>query len=313
MGINRRDLFKLAFAGGGATLLTPSVPAWSSSSVELNPDRWGMLVDTTRCIGCRHCEWACKKQNELPSAPLAQFSDTSVFEALRRPDATSYTVVNRFAGPKGEGSPVYAKVQCMHCDHPACVSACLVGAFEKVKTGSVQYDGWKCMGCRYCMVACPFNVPRFEWNEPVPKVQKCNMCIERLEKGEPTACTQACPNEATICGTREELLAEAHRRIEESPEDYNPHVFGESELGGTSVLLLAPSEIESLAFMEGMSDQPMPQLTRKVLEKIPGLVVMGGATLLALYWITHRRNEVARFEALEAQHDAEKESDDARK
>ena len=153
MGINRRDLFKLAFAGGGATLLSTPSPAWSSSSAQLNPERWGMLVDTTRCIGCRHCEWACKKQNELPSAPLAQFGDTSVFEALRRPDATSYTVVNRFAGPEGEGRPVYAKVQCMHCDYPACVSACLVGAFEKVKTGSVQYYGWKCMGCRYCMVA----------------------------------------------------------------------------------------------------------------------------------------------------------------
>jgi len=241
MGINRRDLFKLAFAGGGATLLSTPSPAWSSSSAQLNPERWGMLVDTTRCIGCRHCEWACKKQNELPSAPLAQFGDTSVFEALRRPDATSYTVVNRFAGPEGEGRPVYAKVQCMHCDYPACVSACLVGAFEKVKTGSVQYDGWKCMGCRYCMVACPFQIPAYEYfNAFTPVVRKCTFCFERVSKEEKfPACAHICPQEVMTFGRRADLLKAARERMAKEPKKYIPHIYGEHEVGGTAWLYLA--------------------------------------------------------------------------
>jgi len=141
MGINRRDLFKLTLAGGGAAALGLSADAHASAGARLDPDAWGMLVDTTLCIGCRHCEWACKQQNQLPSAPLSDFNDKTVFDKMRRPDAVSYTVVNRFPHPDDPEKPVYVKVQCMHCQHAACVSACLVGAFQRDRLGPVQYDG----------------------------------------------------------------------------------------------------------------------------------------------------------------------------
>ncbi len=250
MGINRRDLFKLALAGGGAAVLDPSPNVWSSTAAPLDPDRWGMLVDTTRCIGCRNCEWACKEQNQLPSAPLAQFSDAAVFESLRRPDPTSYTVVNRFAGPDGAGRPVYVKVQCMHCDHPACVSVCLVGAFHKEAIGPVEYDAWKCMGCRYCMVACPFQIPAYEYaNAFNPVVRKCTFCFERVTReGKLPACAHICPEEVMTFGRRSDLLKAARERIARHPKKYIPHIYGEHEIGGTAWLYLASVPFEQLGF-----------------------------------------------------------------
>ena len=88
------------------------------------------------------------------------------------------------------------------------------------------------------MVACPFSVPRYEWDKAVPSVRKCDMCIDRLLEGKKPACADACQYDATVAGTREELLVEAHKRIAESPDEYYDHVYGENELGGTNVLFL---------------------------------------------------------------------------
>jgi formate dehydrogenase iron-sulfur subunit len=150
------------------------------------------------------------------------------------------------------------------------------------------------------MVACPFNIPRYEWNKPVPAVRKCDMCYERQQRGEKPACAEACPHKATVYGTRAELLAEAHRRIKASPKDYYPHVYGEHELGGTSVLFLAPFAMASLGYKAGLGKEPLPKLTWDVLSKLPGVGIISAGTLMAIWWITHRRDEVARFEAAEA-------------
>ncbi len=295
MGINRRDLLKLIAAGGGATLLNPSPRAWSSSNTTLNPERWGMLVDTTRCIGCRHCEWACKKQNKLPSAPLEQFGDTSVFAALRRPNATSYTVVNRFPGPSGPERPVYAKVQCMHCDHPACVSACLVGAFHKEKAGPVEYNGWKCMGCRYCMVACPFQIPSYEYsNAFTPVVRKCTFCFDRVsrEKKFP-ACAHICPEEVMTFGRREDLLKAARERMEKEPKKYVPHIYGEHEVGGTGWLYLASVPFDRLG-LPVLGPTPVTRLNETVQHAIFKYFIPPAALysfLGAMMWMNRDKDE----------------------
>lgn len=238
----------------------------------------GLLVDITRCIGCQACVVACQELHNFPG----DGSETTL-------SATSYTVLH-------EHSDLYVRQMCMHCVTPSCVSVCPVGALSKTDAGPVVYEAERCMGCRYCMMACPFSVPRYEWNQAIPSVRKCDMCIERLERGEIPACAEACPAEATVFGTREELLAEAHRRIAESPDEYYPHVYGEYELGGTSVLFLAPMSFGSLDFPGALGEQPLPDLTMKSLEKIPGIALLGGAALMAVYWITHRREEVARAE-----------------
>ena len=269
MRIDRRELLKLTLAAGGATLLGSPSRAGASTGSVLNPDRWGMLVDTTLCVGCRHCEWACKRQNKLPSDPLSTFSDTKVFEKMRRPDATSYTVVNRFENPENPDNAVFVKVQCMHCDHAACASACLVGALQKTKQGPVVYDGWKCMGCRYCMVACPFQIPAYEYFNPLtPVVRKCTFCFERVsQRGDFPACCKICPEEVMTFGKRSDLLKAARVRMEKNPDRYVPKIYGENEVGGTGWLYLAGVPFEKLGFLK-LGETPVTALNEKVQHSI---------------------------------------------
>ncbi len=241
-----------------------------------------LLVDITKCIGCRSCMEACKTLH-------AQSGNPFTTEEL---SASTYTVV-----AEREGN--YVRKMCMHCETPSCASVCPVGAMHKSAEGPVVYNSTVCLGCRYCVQACPFGVPRYEWDKAVPSVAKCDMCIDRQRKGQVTACTEACPTGATIGGTRGELLAEAHRRIAESPDDYFPHVYGETEVGGTSVLFLSPVSFAALGFKEGLGDEPLPIYTQEALERVPGIVTVGGALLLAIWWITQRREEVALAEAAE--------------
>jgi formate dehydrogenase iron-sulfur subunit len=243
------------------------------------PQGRGLLIDIARCIGCRACALACKESHSF---------EGDGFETEL--DARTYTVV------LDKGDDRYVRRMCMHCQDPSCASACPVGAFQKTSLGPVSYEAAKCLGCRYCMVACPFGVPKYEWRSVAPKVRKCDFCAERLQEGRLPACAEACPVEATVAGTREELLEEAHRRIAENPGQYHPVVYGEHEVGGTSVLFLSPVPFEELGF-KVLGREPLPNLTWAALEKVPGVVTIGGAGLFAIWWITHRREEVARAEA----------------
>ena len=175
---------------------------------------------------------------------------------------------------------------------------CPVTALEKTPEGPVIYTAEKCMGCRYCMTACPFNIPRYEWDSPMPKVRKCDMCFDRLAKGEVTACTEACPNEATVCGTRDELIADARQRFEEEPDDYHHHIYGEHEIGGTNVMFISPFPVETvLGYKPELGNKPLSERTWRVLSKIPNIAIFAGATMGALWWLTARRDEVRAHEA----------------
>jgi formate dehydrogenase iron-sulfur subunit len=185
----------------------------------------------------------------------------------------------------------------MHCQDPACASACLVGALKKTALGPVTYDGSKCIGCRYCIVACPFNVPKYEWSKLVPYVKKCDMCAERQMKGQQPACVEACPVQASISGTREEILDEAQRRILNDSK-YVRHIYGSEEAGGTSVFFISDVPFEKLGF-GNPPKQPLPVLTASALSDGPTVILVGGALLSGLYWITQRRAEVALAEARE--------------
>ncbi len=244
---DRRVFLKTLVAAGTGTALTTPAVARAGPENTLSPKRNGVLVDTTVCVGCRNCEWACQTAHDLPAEPLEAYKDRSVFATMRRPDDTALTVVNEFANPENVALPYDVKVQCMHCDRPACLSACIVGAFSKHESGAVVWDGDMCIGCRYCMVACPFQVPAFEYHKAInPEIRKCDFCVNRQAKGELPACVEICPVEALTFGPREELVYVAKQRIRRSPERYVDHVYGELEVGGTSWMYLAGREFTEL-------------------------------------------------------------------
>lgn len=240
-----------------------------------------ILYDSTLCVGCRSCESACSAKWGNP------YNDNIAKE--EQLSAHKVTAIQTF-GEK------YMRRLCMHCEVPTCASVCPVGALEKTALGAVVYDEDKCMGCRYCMAACPFQVPTYEWNAMVPRVKKCNLCYERQIKGEPTACTKECPTNATICGDRDAMIAEAKKRLAEKPGEYYPGIYGLSDVGGTSVFMISALPFNQLGLRMDLPKEPLPALTWKVLSHIPDVVVLGSVLLGGIWWITHRRDEVAAAE-----------------
>jgi len=237
----------------------------------------GLLFDATRCIGCGACASACKEQNKLPGEVEAQTT------------AYTWTTVQPIEG-------AYMRRLCMHCQVPTCASVCPVAALTKTPEGPVVYDSKKCMGCRYCMMACPFDVPKYQWDKPVPIVGKCILCSGRVKEGKPTACAEACPVQATVFGNREDLLREAHERIRQNPRGYVDHVYGFTEAGGTSVLMISNTPFEKLGLKSNLPTEPPAMRTWQVLSNIPDFVAVWGVFLYGIHWITARRGEVARTE-----------------
>jgi len=241
--------------------------------------RKAFLIDITECVGCGSCYEACKEQNNLP-----QTSDDPLRDTLS--DKT-YTIIEQ----RGD---YFVRRMCQHCEEPTCVSVCPVGAFIQTDFGAVLYDESKCFGCRYCMQACPFQIPRYEWGSLKPRVQKCIMCYDRVKNGELPACAEACPTGATLFGDRDEMIAIAKQRLAENPDKYYQHIYGLEEVGGTSVLYLSPVPFEELGFNTKLLKTALPNFTHEALAKIPTLVTVGGVLLTGFYWLTNRKNEIAR-------------------
>ena len=291
---NRRSFIKIGTAlGAAATGLTPTAAHAKPRNI-LSPDRMGVLVDTTVCIGCRHCEYACKEAHGLQTSGLDSYEDKTPFDRMRRPDDTALTVVNRYDNPRNPDRPTTVKVQCMHCDHPACVSACIVGALSKEENGAVIWDTNKCIGCRYCMVACPFQIPAFEYSKALdPRIMKCDFCFERRKQGGMPACVEGCPVEALTYGPREELVRLAKERVKRSPDRYVDHVFGELEVGGTDWCYLAGTDFASLQFPK-LGNTPAPGVSESIQHGVFAYFVPPVslyALLGAIMWIAKHRGE----------------------
>jgi Fe-S-cluster-containing dehydrogenase component len=295
MTINRRGFLKAITGIGASSLVGGQRKALAAEDFPGHPDRYGILTDLTLCIGrnCRKCEAACNKENKLP-APKVPLEDNSVFDRVRRPDAQNYTVVNRFPNPKPGGPPVYVKHQCRHCDEPACASACLVNAFRKTPEGPVVYNKDICIGCRYCMAACPFYAPAYEYDDPFsPEIRKCTMCYDtRTSKGRVPACMEACPLQVMTFGKRSDLIQLARKKIMDNPDRYVHHIYGEHEVGGACWLYISGVPFEKLGFPTDLGTKPYPELTRGFLSMISAVLVIGPVLLGGFCMFTRHREQV---------------------
>ena len=300
MSISRRKFLGwLGAAGAGCTLGTKSHAA-ADKHFEGYPDMSGVLFDETKCIGCRKCEEGCQKVNDLPE-PERPFDDLTVLEQKRRTDADIYTVVNKYETGKPGKGPAFLKSQCNHCLEPACASACFVRAFEKTPAGAVTYDASVCVGCRYCMIACPFDVPTYEYDKPItPRIQKCTMCYPRITKGLLPGCVKACPVEALTFGKREELIRVARERIRRHPDDYIDHIYGEREMGGTNWLYISGVPFKEMGMREDLGVTPAPALTSGALSAVPIVVGLWPVLLTGIWAINKRKEKIAREEREQA-------------
>ncbi len=255
MAISRRSALKGMVIAGGA--VAGARPATAAVLPTPPADAVGLLYDATLCIGCKACVAACKDANDLPAQTYAPHG------LYDRPDDLDAKTKNIIKLYRSGETTSFVKRQCMHCVDPACTNACMLGALKKREFGIVSYDPTLCVGCRYCEVACPFNVPKFEWASAAPKIVKCELCRHRLAVGQEPACSTVCPRKAVIYGKRADLLREARRRLAADPQKYVPKIYGESDGGGTQVLYLSQVPFENLGFPI-LGDEPAPELARSI-------------------------------------------------
>ena len=261
--MERRKFLSMLGLGGAGVLLSPSAAFGDKRKFEdASAAPFAVLHDTTLCIGCRKCEAGCARVNSLP-VPEKPFDDLSVLEETRPLSVQSWTTVNKYAftPERGEQRFIFRKQQCNHCLEPACVSACFVGAMRKSPDGPVSYDPKLCVGCRYCMLACPYYVPAYSYNEALnPLVYKCTLCAPRIRQGLLPGCVEDCPKGALLFGRRDELLRFALDRLRNNPGVYTEHVYGEHEMGGSSWLYInaAPAALLGLPRLDR---RPAPDLT----------------------------------------------------
>jgi formate dehydrogenase iron-sulfur subunit len=287
--MDRRTFLKIIGSGvaGASTgnLLTPgkSCANEGSSVQEFN----GILVDTTRCIGCRRCEQACAEVNGLPIPDVSESKNETILKEIRKTSDTQYTIINRYETEKG---PIYVPKRCMHCNQPGCVAACLVKAMRKRPSGHVTWD-INCIGCRLCMISCPFDIPKFEYGKAIPKIQKCNLCYDRYNKGQLPGCVEVCPTQALMFGSRRQILDEGKRRIAENPDKYIDHIYGEFEVGGTSHLYLSSVPFEQIGFRKDLGTVAYPEYSTGFLYAVPFIFVLWPIAMLGINRATKKSKE----------------------
>ncbi len=292
MDLDRRTFLRLAGATAGALILPSGIALATPLAHAAESEGKGMLVDLARCVGCGWCQEACQEWNHLEGKAKCANGGSAELSADTWTAAQYYQF-------EVDGHPhrVFVKRQCMHCLHPACVSACPVGALRRTESGAVVYEASRCIGCRYCMVACPFGVPKFQWDETLPIICKCTFCADRQEQEMTPACSSACPSGALTFGDRQALISEAEGRILAEPDRYVAHIYGQQEVGGTSWIYLSPVPFEELGFptME-------PEVVTGLSEAVATFGTAGMAASVtallagAYYWFGRRKGESAALD-----------------
>ncbi|MDR2488144.1 MAG: 4Fe-4S dicluster domain-containing protein [Desulfovibrio sp.] len=304
--MQRRKFLALLSSAG----LAAAMPVREGKTAPVNgfsghQDAVGVLHDSARCIGCRRCEAGCQSVNadavpppDKRRKPAKPFDDLSVLDKKRRTDFQAYTVVNKYH-IEDRSAPVFRKFQCNHCQEPACASACFVKAFVKTPEGPVLYRPDLCVGCRYCMIACPFYVPAYDYHSVNPLVYKCTMCAPRIAEGKLPGCVESCPKDALTFGKRSELLIVARERIAKNPGLYVNHIYGEHEMGGANWLYLSPVPHKYLGQPE-LGKTSAPELTSGALGSVAMVAGIWPVLLGGVYAISKRREKTAAEEQKQA-------------
>lgn len=261
-------------------------------SSNINPKQNAFLIDLTKCTGCRGCQVACKQWNQLEAENTEFFGGEGYSNPPAMSEFTFTRIKFRDYQKNGMNEFAFYKEMCMHCDDPACASVCPVGAFEKTPEGPVVYKADRCIGCRFCMIACPFGIPKYEWSKGLPLVKKCTGCYSRVVEGLEPACATACPTAITY-GPRDEMVKLAEERFAKNPNKYIKKIYGLHEAGGTTVLYLTDLPFEELGFKE-VTQRALPEYTWQALRFVPASFLAVGGTLSALSWITHRRERLMK-------------------
>ena len=291
--MDRRGFLKGGLLGGLFSGLGVGSRA-NAATFEDYPERMGVLVDLSRCVGCRSCEAACNKEQGLPD-PDKPFNDYSVFDELhhgqkRRTTEMAYTVVNRYE-VQGMDHPLFRKIQCNHCSEPACLTSCFVNAYTKTPEGAVIYDPGVCVGCRTCMIACPFNIPAFKYSSAFsPRIMKCIFCYDtRVKYGKAPACVEACPMQVMTFGKRDEVLRIAKKRFRENPGEYVNHIYGEHEAGGTTWLYISKVPFEKLGMDTTVPKEPILNYVKDFLSIVPMVLTIWPALFAGFHLLATRK------------------------
>jgi formate dehydrogenase iron-sulfur subunit len=253
-----------------------------------------ILVDNNRCIGCRACMVACKSWNDRKTGSTKFFSGAGYQNPVNLNENTWTLITYNELSVGNRFSWVFGNLRCMHCDVPACASCCPAKALEKLPEGPVVYDKNRCLGCRYCLLACPFLVPKFEWSDGLtPQITKCTMCADRVTNGGMPACVKACPTQALMFGDRDEMIAEAEKRIRQHPSSYVHHVYGKDEVGGTCVLHLSQVPFEQVGYKTDLPKRALLDYTEPAMHAVPPMIIGLALGLTATYKVIQRRNKLA--------------------
>jgi Fe-S-cluster-containing dehydrogenase component len=326
MAINRRDFLKLG-AGSGLLLAADATPALAEP-MPLPPNAVGILYDATLCIGCKSCMVNCKKYNSMEggalytdgSIPYEHMTPEQIYDAPTELSSKTLNIIKTYKDGTGINKDTvsngysFVKRHCMHCVDAACASVCPVGALKKDPDhGAVTYDKDKCIGCRYCQMACPFSIPKLEWEKSRPQIRKCQLCHHRYAEGKYAACCEFCPTGASIFGKVKDLQQEARKRLSLEPgtyydyptqtvynsqklptkvANYEKHIYGLDEAGGTQYLLMSGVPFDKLGFNPNITDANYPELTWKYIKKLPVLI---GALLVAgtaCHFATKNREQI---------------------
>ena len=326
MKMKRRDLLK--GMAGGLALAALDAPRESSARTiqALPPEALGILYDSTLCVGCNACMAACKEANHMPmeSGDAQEIWDNPIDLS-----AKTLNIIKKYedgsASRKDAVTDGYAfiKRQCLHCVDPSCVTACPVSALTKDKeNGIVSYNKDACIGCRYCQIACPYHIPKFEWDKAYPEIVKCQLCSHLIEEGGISACCSVCPTGASLFGRVEELIEEARRRLQMTPGKqyaypvssinsgkthtftapaYIRHIYGQEELGGTQVMYLSAVPFEKFG-LDAFPKESFVSMSSGIQYAIYKGMVYPLVVLAALIFMVQKNKQV---EAAHAQPDAD--------